>query len=101
MEIKVTKNGEITLLEILKGGNPVNASNPVGVEELPELEIPSGLGGKIAIVSGMPVWAIARVLLAVKNLFSVVATVDPRMGGGVVVHSLDAAHKVGSIIPLG
>jgi hypothetical protein len=100
MDIKVTQNGEITLLEILKNGSPVNASNPVELSELGDLEIPD-VKGKICIVSGMPVWAIARVILAVKNLFSVVATVDPRLGGGIVVHSLDANHKIGSVIPLG
>jgi hypothetical protein len=100
MEIKVTKNGDVTLLEIQKAGNPVNAQNPVDLSELAPLEIPEGLGGKIVIVSGMPVWALSKVILAVKNLYSVVATVDVRFGGGIVVHSLDAGFPVGTIIPL-
>jgi hypothetical protein len=101
MEIKSTNNKGVTLLEIQKDGNPVNSANPVQLSELASLKIPQDLGGKIVLVSGMPFWASATVLLAVKNLFTVVATVDPKFEGAIVIHSLDPNHPIGSVIPLG
>lgn len=100
MELKVTKNNDVTLVEILKNGNPVNAGNPVTVDELETLEIPEGLGGEVGIVSGMPLWANGTVALAIKNLFSAVASVDPRLGGGVIMHSVSPKYKKGQILPL-
>jgi hypothetical protein len=101
MEVKVTENNGVTLLEILKDGNPVNAQNPVFIEELPDLVIPELSGGSVAIVSGMPFWASSRVMLAVKNIFGAIAVYDPKLAGGVVVHTTSPNYKVGAILPLG
>jgi hypothetical protein len=101
MEVKVTENTDVTLLEILKDGNPVNPQNPVTITELESLDMPEVRGGSAAIVSGMPVWAIVTVALKVKNLFGAIAVYDPKSGGGVVVHTTTPKHKVGTVLPLG
>jgi CRISPR-associated Csx3 family protein len=100
MELKVSENGDITLVEIQKNGGLVNAQNPVTPDELGNIEFPD-LSGKGLIVSGMPVWASATVCLKFKNTFKWVSTLDPRLNGGVVVHSVDRDIRVGQVIPLG
>lgn len=101
MEVRVTENNGVTLLEVLKEGNPVNAQNPVSVDELQTFAMPEVRGGEVVIVSGMPMWAVGVVALAVKNLFSAVAVLDPRLGGGVIVHAVSPKYKLGQILPLG
>lgn len=101
MEVRVTETGDVTLLEILKDGNPVNAQNPVTIAELETLVMPEVRGGSVAIVSGMPMWANAAVALSVKNLFGVIAIYDPKSGGGVVVHTTSPKYKMGAVLPLG
>ncbi|MCD8487927.1 MAG: CRISPR-associated protein Csx3 [Desertifilum sp.] len=100
METKITKNGNVTLVEILKNGNPVNAQNPATVDDLAPLLDFEEEGNEVAIVSGMPGWAVAAIVLKLKNLFTAIATYDPKLGGGVIVHSLTEKYKVGNIIPL-
>ena len=104
MEVKVTVNGSITLLEIMKDGKPVNAQNPVGHEELAEmLESTEVKGGELVFLSGMPAWAFSALAIKVKNLFGAVAQYDPRIGGTggcLVIHSTNPKYKVGQILPL-
>jgi len=104
MEIKVTVNGSVTLLEIMKDGKLVNATNPVSHEELSEmLESVDVKGGEVVYLSGMPAWAISALALRVKNLFQTVAQYDPRIGGTggcLVIHSTSPKYKLGQILPL-
>ena len=104
MEVKVTVNGSVTLLEIEKDGKPVNATNPVSHEELVEMLNDLDVkGGELVYLSGMPAWAISALALRVKNLFGAVAQYDPRVGGTggcLVIHSVSAKYRVGQILPL-
>ena len=103
MEIKVTVNGSITLLEIQKDGKPVNPTNPVSHEELVEMLDFEVNGGELVFLSGMPAWAISALAIKVKNLFQAVAQYDPRIGGTggcLVIHSTSPKYKVGQILPL-
>ena len=107
MEIKVTINGDTTLLEIVKSGQPVSPQNPTTPQELPGLKASLSSqvsGGNLAIISGMPGWAVASVALQVKNLFQAVATYDPRIANGkpgaVIVHSVSPDYQVSQVIPL-
>ena len=103
MEVKVTVNGSITLLEIVKNGKPVNAQNPVSHEELAEMLESVDSGGELVFLSGMPAWAISALAIKVKNLFQAVAQYDPRIGGTggcLVIHSTSPKYKVGQILPL-
>ncbi|MFM6212014.1 CRISPR-associated protein Csx3 [Planktothrix sp.] len=104
MEVKVTVNGSITLLEIMKDGKAVNPQNPVSHEELAEMLNDLDIsGGELVFLSGMPAWAISALALRVKNLFSAVAQYDPRIGGTggcLVIHSTNPKYKVGQILPL-
>ena len=61
--------------------------------------LPSIMGQKVIISGRGPVWLLAAIALALKNNVATVATFDPKLGGGVVVHSINSAHPVGSIIP--
>lgn len=101
MEVKVTETSDVTLLEILKDGNPVNAQNPVTIADLENLDMPEVRGGSVAIVSGMPMWANVAVALSVKNLFGAIAVYDPKSQGGVVVHTISPKYKMGTVLPLG
>jgi hypothetical protein len=101
MEVKVTENNGVTLLEILKDGNPVNAQNPLTIAELENFTVPEVRGGGVVIVSGMPMWANEAVALSVKNLFDAIAVYDPKAGGGIVVHSNSPTYKRGTVLPLG
>lgn len=107
MEIKVTVNGDRTLLEIIKNGQPVSPQNPVTPQELSDLKSSVSFqvsGGSLAIISGMPGWATAAVAIQVKNLFQAVAMYDPRIAdgkaGAVIVHSVSPGYQVSQIIPL-
>lgn len=104
MEIKETRNGGVVLLEIQANGNPVSPKNPVTREDLaPFVESISIEGGELALLSGMPQWAMAALACSVKNVFSAVAMFDPRIvdgGGCVVIHSTVSKYEIGQIVPL-
>lgn len=101
MDFKITRNDDTTFIEIIKNGEPVNANNPATFDELADLILPDGLGGKIGLISGMPMWAIVSAGMQAKNLFSVIGVFDAREKAFVIVHSLDAKYKRGQLIPLG
>ena len=61
--------------------------------------LPQIMGKKLIISGRGPVWLFGAIALAVKNNVATVATFDPKLGGGVVIHSINADHPVGSIIP--
>lgn len=61
--------------------------------------LPPIMGKKIIISGRGPVWLFGAIVLAVKNNVATVATFDPKLGGGVVIHSISPDHPIGSIIP--
>lgn len=99
MELAVKSSGSIVVVEIQKNGALVSAQNPVTPDELSEIEFPV-IEGCGLIISGMPVWAVARVALHYKNTVRWIGTLDPRLQGAVVVHSMDSNAKVGQVVPL-
>lgn len=104
MEIKETRNGSVVLLEIQSNGSPVSPKNPVTREDLaPFVEAIDVEGGELALLSGMPQWAMAALACSVKNLFGAIAVYDPRIvegGGCVVIHTTFSKYEVGQIVPL-
>lgn len=99
MELNIKQTGDITLIEITKNETLVNPQNPVTPDELEDLDFPPA-SGKGLIISGMPVYAVVAVATAYKNTFGWVATLDPRLGGAVVCHTIDPLIKAGQVIPL-
>lgn len=104
MEVKETRNGSVVLLEIQNQGQPVSPKNPVTREMLkPFVESIEVEGGELALLSGMPQWAMSALVANVKNLFGAIAIFDPRIvdgGGCVVIHSTTSKYEVGQIVPL-
>lgn len=104
MEIKETRNGNVVLLEIQVNGAKISPQNPATREQLKSfVEGIEVEGGELALLSGMPQWAMGALALRVKNLFNAVAMFDPRIvegGGCVVIHSVSGKYEVGQIVPL-
>lgn len=102
MIIDIKENNSYALVSILaNNGNPASAQNPVDeATELPVLEFPEA-SGKLAIVSGMPMSAVAAATAAYKNQFEAIAVANPRLGVAFVVHSTTPSHPMGSSVPLG
>lgn len=102
MQIKVTKKDSFSLIEILAdNGAPASPQNPINEqEELGTVEFPEA-SGQLAIVSGMPVSAVALVSLKYKNQFGAIAISNPRLGVALVVHSTNKVYPLGASIPLG
>ena len=102
MQIKVTKKESFSLIEILAdNGAPASPQNPIDEQqELASVDFPEA-SGQLAIVSGMPVSAVALAALRYKNQFGAIAVSNPRLGVALVVHSTNRAYPVGASIPLG
>jgi hypothetical protein len=103
MIIDIKAQNSYSLVSILgNNGNPADGkNNPVDeATELPLLEFPEA-NGKLAIISGMPMTAVAAVATAYKNSFQAIAVANPRLGVAFVVHSTTPAHPMGSSVPLG
>lgn len=102
MIIDIKTQSAYSLVSILaNNGNPASAQNPVDEAlELSALEFPEA-NGKLAIVSGMPMSAVAAATAAYKNNFQAIAVANPRLGVAFVVHSTTPAHPMGSSVPLG
>lgn len=102
MQIKITRKDSFSLIEILAdNGAPASPQNPIDeASELSSVEFPEG-AGTLAIISGMPVSAVALAALRYKNVFGAIAIANPRLGVALVVHSTNRAYPVGASIPLG
>lgn len=102
MIIDIQSNASYSLISILaNNGNPASAQNPVDESvELSDLNFPEA-NGKLAIISGMPMSAVAAVAANYKNAFEAIAVANPRLGVAFVVHSTTPIHPMGSSIPLG
>lgn len=61
--------------------------------------LPKIQGAKVILSGRGPVWLFGAIALAVKNNVATVATFDPKLNGGVVIHSINPDHPVGSVIP--
>ena len=101
MKIKVTQKESVSLIEILAdNGNPASPQNPIDeLTELADIEFPEA-SGQLAIISGMPVSVLVIVALKYKNVFSTIATANPKLGVAIVAHSVSRNYKVGQLIPL-
>ncbi len=101
MQIKITEKSSFALLEILAdNGQAASPQNPINEqEELGKVNFPEA-NGQLAIISGMPVSAVALVALHYKNLFGAAAIANPRLGVALVVHSTNPAYPLGASIPL-
>lgn len=102
MQIKITRKDSFSLIEILAdNGNPASPQNPIDEQqELGTVEFPES-AGQLAIVSGMPVSAVALVALKYKNTYGAIAIANPRLGVALVVHSTNRSYPIGASIPLG
>lgn len=102
MQIKITKKDSFSLIEILAdNGAPASPQNPIDErQELSAVEFPEG-AGQLAVISGMPVSAVALVSLRYKNQFGAIAVANPRLGVALVVHSTNRSYPIGASIPLG
>ena len=102
MIIDIKNQSSYSLICILaNNGNPASGQNQVDEAlELPTLDFPEA-SGKLAIVSGMPMTAVAAITAAYKNQFEAIAIANPRLGVAFVIHSTTPAHPMGSSIPLG
>lgn len=106
MNLKVTQADtelKTTVIEIQKDNKPVNAQNPVTPDELLELieSVPSVIdGGELALISGMPQWAVTGVAVAIKNRFSAIGLFDPKLDGFLVIHSTSRHYEIGQIVKL-
>lgn len=102
MIIKLTENGNVTLLEILaENGLPSNAQNPVDeAAELPVVKFPEARG-ELLIISGMPASAQCACTAAYKGVFGAIALANPKQGVAYVVASVSPKYKMGQAIPLG
>lgn len=78
----------------LPTGNVTPDDIAPAIAALPQIQ-----GTKVILSGRGPVWLFGAIALAVKNNVATVATFDPKLGGGIVVHSINPAHPVGSIIP--
>jgi hypothetical protein len=99
MEIKVTEQHSFILIELLKDGKPVSGQNPVGVGEFSDAEKPEAQG-TLAVLTGMPMAAVAHIACFYKNCFGAIAVANPREGVAEVIHSVSQENKVGSTLPL-
>ena len=101
MQIKLTENGNVTLLEILAdNGMPANSTNPVDeAAELPLLQFPEARG-ELLIISGMPASAQGACLYKYKGTFGAIALANPRAGVAYVQGSVNPKYKLGQAIPL-
>jgi hypothetical protein len=101
MEIQVNVDNWYTKITFTKEGNPISPQNSIAPSELGKaLEKVSFVGGDVAIIFGMPQWAVAAVAVKAKNLFSVIGVYDPKTFGAVVIHSLKSEYTTGNIIIL-
>lgn len=101
MIIKATKSDQVTLIEILgSNGQPASAQNPITRSEYSSVEFPEA-SGKLAVISGMPMSAVALVSLQYKNTFGAIAIANPREGVAEIVHSVTPDYAVGGVVPLG
>lgn len=103
MELKITQASTelITVVaEIQKNGLPVSTANPVTTDELlPLIEsIPDVIGGgELVLLSGMPMWAICAVAVAIKNRFSAIGLFDPKLEGFLIIHSVSRHYEIGQL----
>lgn len=94
INLKVTENGEFSLVEIEIDGGVCEPA------DLKTLAIPTVKGNLGVVLSGRaPVWCFAT-LVHHFHPTKWVGTFDPRMGGAVVVESHTSSVGVGDIIPL-
>lgn len=97
---KITSKQSYSLIEILgDNGEPASPQNPIQSSEYSSVEFPESVG-KLAIISGMPMSAVALVALRYKNMFGAIAISNPRNGVAEIVHSTTHEHPVGSSVPL-
>lgn len=101
MIIDIKNQSSYSLISILaNNGSPASAQNPIDEStELSSLVFPEATG-KLAIVSGMPMSAVAAVTATYKNNYEAIAVANPRLGVAFIVHSTTPAHPMGSSVPL-
>jgi hypothetical protein len=100
MQLKHTSGVASDLIEILgENGLPASASNPINRNEYAETHFPDAMG-KVLVISGMPMSAVALVALRYKNTFSAIAIANPREGVAEIVHSVSKDYQVGGAVPL-
>lgn len=88
------ESGVATLLKIELGGSQASPA------DLVELEFPDIAGAKGLVISGFPQYAALTVACFYKNKSAWTAIVDPKLGGAVVVFSLNKEYRRGDIVPL-
>lgn len=99
MQLKVTEYAKGCLVEIMaENGEPASPQNPIyETKELSRVQFPDIKGGKLVVVSGMPMSAVVMTALRYKNMFGAVAINNPRLGY-IVVHSTTPEYPVGTVI---
>jgi len=100
--VRATEKDAHLLLEICKNGEPVSPANPViETEELAELSfdtVPNGI--QLAIISGMPVTFVGAAIAHYGNKVQALAIANPKLGGALVIKSINPNYKVGQFVPM-
>lgn len=92
-------NQKVTVLSLEKNNQPISPSNPVSISELPDLiySIPDSLHGEVCLISGFPQWLICSLAVAIKNRFSMIGLLDPKLEGYVIIHSIHPVYAIGTV----